>query len=183
MKTLLLQITRCLPLLLLFADINEVSAFYNPQLQRWINRDPIGEIGGLNLYQFVRNNVTGFVDSYGHDVNPPPQIPLPPAFPSKPFEAPPRGTGGTSGGNLPPAYPIINYPNCHHEGATRTIKPPYDSGSSCPCSNVSIRCFDYEKCEPVGTAGTGGTIRRLGWKPYTRCTKCPEGNYAPGGVN
>jgi len=27
--------------------------FYNPELGRWINRDPIEEEGGLNLYGFV----------------------------------------------------------------------------------------------------------------------------------
>lgn len=25
---------------------------YDPNLQRWIQRDPIGERGGINLYQF-----------------------------------------------------------------------------------------------------------------------------------
>ena len=30
--------------------------FYNPKAGRWINRDPIAEQGGWNLYAFVRNN-------------------------------------------------------------------------------------------------------------------------------
>jgi len=30
--------------------------FYNPTLGRWINRDPIGEAGGINLYGFVGND-------------------------------------------------------------------------------------------------------------------------------
>ena len=29
--------------------------FYDPNLQRWINRDPIGEFGGINLYGLVNN--------------------------------------------------------------------------------------------------------------------------------
>jgi RHS repeat-associated protein len=29
--------------------------WYHPNLQRWLNRDPIGENGGINLYGFVRN--------------------------------------------------------------------------------------------------------------------------------
>ncbi len=29
---------------------------YNPDLGRWLNRDPIGENGGVNLYGFVGNN-------------------------------------------------------------------------------------------------------------------------------
>jgi RHS repeat-associated protein len=29
--------------------------FYNPDIGRWVNRDPIGERGGLNVYGFVGN--------------------------------------------------------------------------------------------------------------------------------
>jgi RHS repeat-associated protein len=29
--------------------------YYDPNLQRWPNRDPIEEVGGINLYEFVRN--------------------------------------------------------------------------------------------------------------------------------
>ena len=39
--------------------------FYEPALQRWLNRDPIGEAGGINLYEFVGNNPVGNVDPYG----------------------------------------------------------------------------------------------------------------------
>ncbi len=35
--------------------------YYFPELGRWLNRDPIGEQGGLNLYGFVLNDpVLGF---------------------------------------------------------------------------------------------------------------------------
>jgi RHS repeat-associated protein len=39
--------------------------FYDPQAQRWINRDPLGEAGGMNLYGFVGNGPVGAVDSSG----------------------------------------------------------------------------------------------------------------------
>ena len=39
--------------------------FYDPNLQRWINRDPIGEVESGNLYAFVRNNPIARVDSFG----------------------------------------------------------------------------------------------------------------------
>ena len=39
--------------------------FYDPTLQRWLNRDPIFESGGINLYGFVGNNPMMFVDPYG----------------------------------------------------------------------------------------------------------------------
>src|SRR5438552_9879715 len=63
--------------------------FYDPNLQRWLNRDPLGEMGfrllqvhravsmarphrrpaelshGPNLYQFVGNNAIGWHDRFG----------------------------------------------------------------------------------------------------------------------
>ena len=39
--------------------------FYNPELKRWMNRDPIGEEGGVNLYGFFGNNGVNNVDPLG----------------------------------------------------------------------------------------------------------------------
>ncbi|MRR31996.1 RHS repeat-associated core domain-containing protein, partial [bacterium] len=39
--------------------------FYEPNLQRWINRDPIGFDGGINLYAFVSNDPMAKVDTDG----------------------------------------------------------------------------------------------------------------------
>ena len=39
--------------------------FYDPSLQRWINRDPLQEIGGINLYGFADNNPVLWIDPYG----------------------------------------------------------------------------------------------------------------------
>ena len=39
--------------------------FYNPKDGRWINRDPIAEQGGWNLYAFVRNNAIDKRDRNG----------------------------------------------------------------------------------------------------------------------
>ncbi len=41
-------------------------AFYDPGTQRWINRDPIQEKGGLNLFGFVRNKPISRNDPFGH---------------------------------------------------------------------------------------------------------------------
>ena len=38
---------------------------YDPNLQRWLNRDPIAELGGPNLYGYVSNNPINLTDSYG----------------------------------------------------------------------------------------------------------------------
>jgi RHS repeat-associated protein len=39
--------------------------FYSPNLQRWPNRDPIGERGGVNLYTFGFNSPINVVDFLG----------------------------------------------------------------------------------------------------------------------
>jgi RHS repeat-associated protein len=39
--------------------------YYSPLLGRWINRDPIGEEGGFNLYMFVQNDSIIATDSLG----------------------------------------------------------------------------------------------------------------------
>ena len=39
--------------------------WYSPDLDRWLNQDPIGEAGGLNLYRFNQNNALSFVDPDG----------------------------------------------------------------------------------------------------------------------
>ena len=41
--------------------------FYDPNLQRWLNRDPIKERGGINLYEFVRNSPLNLLDKVGLD--------------------------------------------------------------------------------------------------------------------
>lgn len=39
--------------------------FYDPQNGRWLNRDPLGEEGGVNLYGFVFNNPIRLLDAWG----------------------------------------------------------------------------------------------------------------------
>jgi RHS repeat-associated protein len=44
--------------------------FYDPYLQRWVKRDPIGELGGWNLYCFSDNAPYGLIDPQGLAVLP-----------------------------------------------------------------------------------------------------------------
>jgi len=39
--------------------------YYDPETGRWLNRDPIGENGGENLYEFVKNEPTYWIDVLG----------------------------------------------------------------------------------------------------------------------
>jgi RHS repeat-associated protein len=38
---------------------------FSPTIGRWLSRDPIGENGGLNLYQYVRNSPVKLIDPFG----------------------------------------------------------------------------------------------------------------------
>ncbi|MGI8485484.1 MAG: RHS repeat-associated core domain-containing protein, partial [Thermomicrobiales bacterium] len=38
---------------------------YDPDLGRWLSRDPIGETGGLNLYGYVGNDPLNYLDPHG----------------------------------------------------------------------------------------------------------------------
>lgn len=49
--------------------------FYDPSPQRWINRDPVGEIGQPNLYEFAVNQPLGRFDPNGLFAPPPPRPP------------------------------------------------------------------------------------------------------------
>jgi RHS repeat-associated protein len=42
--------------------------FYQPALARWLTRDPIGERGGINLYQHTYNNPLAYLDPHGEAV-------------------------------------------------------------------------------------------------------------------
>ncbi|MBC2735424.1 MAG: RHS repeat protein [Desulfobacteraceae bacterium] len=39
--------------------------YYHPDLGRWIKKDPLSENGGFNLYGFISNSTTQYIDKYG----------------------------------------------------------------------------------------------------------------------
>lgn len=41
------------------------ARYYSPELQRWLNADPIGLAGGLNLYAYVGNDPIDYTDPLG----------------------------------------------------------------------------------------------------------------------
>ncbi len=60
--------------------------YYDPNLQRWLNRDPIQEQGGMNFYGYVGNNPQGKIDSLG--------LQFPAMFNGwNPYYTPPPNTG------------------------------------------------------------------------------------------
>lgn len=49
----------------LFCTVQTASAFYNPNVGRWLSRDPVEERGGRNLYGFVGNCAINSYDPFG----------------------------------------------------------------------------------------------------------------------
>jgi len=151
--------------------------FYDPNLQRWPNRDPIEEKGGNNLYAFSANNPIESLDFFGTEEGAAADITVPPG----------DGAGGLGGaigppgvvghGNgIPGVVPAVGYPGCNEEGATRNQR--YYDGDPCPCTRKPRRCYSYERCEKYfGGVGTAGLSAGPGWVPHYDCTKCPEGAF------
>ena len=61
------------------------QAFYEPSIGRWITRDPISELGGINLYQFVGNTPVNNSDPFGFCGDDCPNIDAWPKSPLDPF--------------------------------------------------------------------------------------------------
>jgi len=53
------------PYLALTDDYDFGFRRYRPDLQRWLNQDPIGEQGGMNLYAFAGNDLINAIDTDG----------------------------------------------------------------------------------------------------------------------
>jgi hypothetical protein len=150
--------------------------FYDPGLQRWLNRDPFGEPGfevelseqsfrnigvppryaevseGENIYMFVQNDANGYVDTDGLGV----AIPFPPIE----FEPPSPigcafGAGAAIGTGLCLAFPtVMTYPGkCIGNMITPIKDPCYFTGKIGQLGCQFI-CFDgkgwYTKWFPVG---------------------------------
>ena len=65
MKTKQIFVLIFVSLMAYCAGLCNASAFYDPGTQRWLNRDPLGESGGKNIFRFVGNNPIYNIDKYG----------------------------------------------------------------------------------------------------------------------
>ncbi len=131
--------------------------FYDPGTGRWLNRDPIEEEGGINLYNFIINDAVNGSDVYGLRRYPRnnPRGPTP-------FVSPPRqpnsgrsvtfftydGRPGTSPYVPPRRIPDIVMPPLP-QPRRQPPQTPSRNEILCPSSSSSKKCLP---CDPV--AGT-----------------------------
>jgi len=123
--------------------------YYNPADGRWINRDPIAEEGGWNLYAFISNNAINKGDKNGLGFD----LPIPhPEFPT------PTSNGGNVWPNgeytppgVPPSTPLTpdelasvfcNYsipaPKCTCQNSSKVLDP-YPAKAKSICINFLKR--------------------------------------------
>ena len=143
---------RQVPWLLLLAWLTfvpSIHAFYDPGTQRWLNRDPVGEADGPNLYAFVHNNPVSMVDPDGLTgwlifLEPPPVIPRPVGIPL-------------------PRIPGVSYPRSGPFPPEGTVESPFRPGSfgrwvpdpKCPGRTKFEEVWRYDKGDP-SKPGWGG---------------------------
>lgn len=83
------------------------QAYYDPAAQRWLNRDPIEEQGGMNLHRFSLNDPINSRDPFGLNWQGGAEFPQTITFPDGTvYVTQPNNTSGGAGsaGNRCPAY-------------------------------------------------------------------------------
>ncbi len=153
-------------LLAYWVSLCSAIAFYDPGMQRWLNRDPIAESGGVNLYEFVDDDPLEKCDFYGLDPNsggyPPPAIPQPITPPS--CVNSPSGCGAGNG-------PVIFLTSC----SIGDVSPVTTYNESCP-NGGTVKCWKWQRCVRGGIAPTKGSTsmpKPVGrWQNYHRCDSC-----------
>jgi hypothetical protein len=188
MKTAMKSAIRFLTLVGLFSAPHLASAYYDPGVQRWINRDTRGNDGGPNHYRPMLDSPLQCIDASGlltaavtgtPDPAQPGAILIPP-------DPGPKGPIGTPGhvplivGNGPVANPPPNpvkHKRCSEDEVGYTRNSSNDS-ETCPCSGTVVGCIKFERCEAVLTrVGTEPMPPTYYWVPHRKCAACPEGRY------
>lgn len=122
-----------------------VSAYYSPNLGRWISRDPIEEQGGLNLYAAMLNNPATQTDYLGLGCS----------------YSPGKSPYTASGYDKPSLYPR-DIRLCDKVPVTLPIWPPG--------ATLTIKVMDCQQ-EFYGDNGSVGTYCVCSWSVRQLCTK------------
>jgi len=137
--------------------------WYDANLQRWPNRDPLEEEQGLNLYDLAYNDPVDYVDTLGLQILIPIPGPRPPGVLPWPFPA--------------PLYPPRPYNPAHHHGPSHPPQSLPRPSHLCVCEVSTGSKSDYieakKKCieECIDELPTG----TYNGDPFYKCLRdCME---------
>lgn len=127
--------------------------YYSPELGRWLNRDPVEERGGLNVFAISANDAVNYFDSDGREPlprrapsRPTPKTPIP-TVPGEPFRPP-------SFRPEPPVYdPFGIIPEFYDFNPQRLPQPPPDPFSYPIGDPRGFGEPKHPKTEPVDEEG------------------------------
>jgi len=127
--------------LTLLGMVEPASAYYDPGVQRWINRDPIGERSDNNLFSFVGNRAPDLVDPLGEEgTNEPSPKPKPVPSPKpKPEPKPKPSPGPKPKPGPPPGCPDLE---CQWPSAAGGIKKVPSPDRTTPGAKRILDCID-----------------------------------------
>jgi len=121
--------------------------FYDPNLQRWLNRDPIEELGGINLYGYIANAPINNIDKDGFSVF----GGLPPGGISGPFRPKPTWPSPVGIGISLASAALTYFDDC-------SGKCPASACNSC-CQNKYLALTALNVAGAgVGCIGSGGIL-------------------------
>ena len=146
----------------------ESHAFYNPSTGSWPSRDPIGEVGGLNAYAFVKNHSIGAIDTDGRDEYLPgsPGYSPWPGHPSITFPPKPPNPGPK------PTLFYWDAPNCPSPLRTAFIQVGITPSGGGFVDDGTHGVFSTApKCPPLYPASNGSFFSdqpgsAIGWSPF-----------------
>ncbi len=132
---------------------------YSPSLGRWLSRDPIGPLGGPNVYTFAGNNPIDRIDPFGMMY-----IPCPGGNcgggggDDEPTTQP--TTQPTSGPTTNPSTPPPTQPDCGLDDALDDagVKKLRAKLKKCADKEVPIRCGGPDECKDPGGYYDGSEI-------------------------
>jgi RHS repeat-associated protein len=135
--------------------------WYDPNLQRWLTRDPVGESGGVNLYCLVLNDPAGYADDFG--LGPFPTDRKDPKGNPWPQETPTP---------FPPGGPVAPQPNLPTEKinpkSTPTEKNLGDALRRCQCTALGAFALAMNKM------WTDISEKAMRDKALSQCEKTPH---------
>jgi RHS repeat-associated protein len=137
--------------------------YYEPSFQRWVNRDPLEERGGFNLYGYVLNSPLIFIDTLGLS-----------------FGNPVCGSGGPVGSGIcipPVILPPFYNPTYWNDPSRQPYNNCYNYGLDQPTGDFRQPGGGFPTGTSVDCATLKAKVKSDGGKDPDTSGKCPCGTH------